>query len=69
MELREEIDSTSSEETLQTLRDENHERIQETCREIRRAFEKGDLDDAKRWTATLKYWNRVEEEIRSKIDA
>jgi len=63
MELRELIDRTTLKKDLQLLQEENRERIQDTCKNIGLAFEKNDLKEAKRITATLQYWNRIEESI------
>jgi len=69
MELREEVDlATQNDEDLKSIRDDNNKRIREVCHEIGIAFDGNDLDEAKRLTAMLQYWNKIEEEILEKID-
>mmetsp|Transcript_2256 Transcript_2256/g.2552 ORF Transcript_2256/g.2552 Transcript_2256/m.2552 type:complete len:210 (+) Transcript_2256:100-729(+) len=69
MELREEVDDAKSDDKLKHLLDMNKERIRETCDNLGLAFEKGDLKNAKRFTAMLQYWNRIEEMIIEKISS
>jgi len=68
MELREEVDLAQNEKDLECVRDGNDQRIREACHEIGAAFDRNDLDDVKRWTAMLQYWNKIEEEILKKVD-
>jgi len=64
MELREQVDSTTT--GLESMREENDVRIQETCEAIGAAFDMGNYEDATRLTAVLQYWNRLSEEIDKK---
>lgn len=68
MELREDVDLATKNEDLKSIRDDNTKRIREVCHEIGIAFEHNDLDEAKRLTAVLQYWNKIEEEILEKLD-
>lgn len=67
MEVRETIDFISSDQDLQKMLDENRDRAGEVCDDLGEAFEKGNLDEARRLTAMLQYWNRAEETIREKM--
>jgi len=70
MELREEVDlaTTQNNHELKSIREENSKRIREVCHEIGIAFDENNLDEAKRLTAMLQYWNKIEEEILEKVD-
>lgn len=63
MEAREEIESAKSEEELQELRKMNEERLEETVRRLGEAFERGDVEMAKREGVRLRYWRNVRESI------
>lgn len=70
MELREEVDlaTTQNNHELKSIREENFKRIREVCHKIGIAFDENNLDEAKRLTAMLQYWNKIEEEILEKVD-
>jgi len=67
METREQVDSASTEHDLKTLLQQNQTRKNETIHDLQRAFCVNDLFTAKRLTATLQYWNKIEESIKEKI--
>lgn len=66
MELREEIDDAVDEKQLQMLQKNNRERIDDTCQKLSLAFQQNDLGEAKRLTAMLQYWKRIDELINEK---
>ena len=70
MEIREEIDSASHDaDVLRTLLGQNERRVENTVRLLGRAFDEdgGDMDAARRSTAQLQYWKRIEEKIVDKL--
>ena len=70
MELREEIDSASNDaEVLRTLLGQNERRVEDAVRLLGRAFDEngGDMDEARKLTAQLQYWKRIEEKIVDKL--
>lgn len=68
MELREMVeDSTGDVPKLKHLREENNQRIDQTIKELSSAFENQNFNDAMRLTATLQYWNRINETIEEKM--
>lgn len=70
MEIREEIDSASHDaEVLRTLLGQNERRVENTAQLLGRAFDEdgGDMDAARRSTAQLQYWKRIEEKIVDKL--
>lgn len=66
MELREEVDDAKDEEELKLLQLRNKKRIDKTCQQLSDAFGQKDLDEAKRLTAMLQYWKRIDELITEK---
>lgn len=69
MELREEVDDASSDETLRELHELNKTRIRVTCAELGVAFKDNNFPSAQRLTAILQYWNRIESTILDKMNA
>ena len=68
MEIREEIDDAEEDaEVLRKLLVQNEERIGNTCTELADAFESDNMDEARRLTARLQYWKRIEEKIVDKM--
>mmetsp|Transcript_8740 Transcript_8740/g.10143 ORF Transcript_8740/g.10143 Transcript_8740/m.10143 type:complete len:141 (-) Transcript_8740:857-1279(-) len=67
MEFREDVDDAQSDEELKKLHQENMERMDTTIHDLMNAFYARDFDRAKRLTATLQYWNRIQETIREKL--
>lgn len=67
--VRENIEDTSSDEKLRHLLKENNGRIQQCCVGLDAAFEKGDYVIAKKLSAQLQYWSRVEETIKENMDS
>lgn len=67
MELREEIDNTTSEVELKKLFADNKERMNNTCEKLGVAFSQNDLQEAKRLTAMLQYWKRIDELITDQV--
>lgn len=67
MELREEVDDTKSEHNLKHLLADNKQRMNDTCSELAIAFSKNDFVGAKRMTAKLQYWKRIDELIIEKL--
>lgn len=71
MEIREAVDNVKdgSDEELRILLKENEERLDAESTELEDSLEKGDLDEALKYTARLQYWNRVIQTIRGKMDS
>lgn len=67
MELREEVDSASSTEELRPLLDSCRKQQADICAELAGAFREERIDDARRATAKLRYWNRLEAAIVERI--
>lgn len=67
MELREEVEDAKSENELKELLKNNRERMSETCQKLSIAFGENDLMEAKRLTAMLQYWKRIDELIIEKL--
>lgn len=72
MELREAIDS-SPPEKMEALMQEIQNNIQQVLDELEIAFDgnesKTDLERARKLSAQLQYWHRIESTIRDKMDA
>mmetsp|Transcript_24876 Transcript_24876/g.31307 ORF Transcript_24876/g.31307 Transcript_24876/m.31307 type:complete len:137 (+) Transcript_24876:149-559(+) len=66
MELREEVDCATAGDELDRLRADNKERMDDTCEKLGEAFAQNDLSEAKRLTAMLQYWKRIDERINEK---
>jgi molecular chaperone HscB len=56
MEAQEAVEEAANEEEIEALKRENQERTRETEERVAAAFEKGDIQEAKRETVRLKYW-------------
>ena len=69
MELREEIDEASDDaDILRTLLGQNEERMERVVKLLGEAFDwRGDMEEARRLTAQLQYWKRIEEKIVDKL--
>ena len=69
MELREEIDEASDDaDILRTLLGQNEERMERVVKLLAEAFDgRGDMEEARRLTAQLQYWKRIEEKIVDKL--
>ena len=67
MEIREEIEHASSDDELRPILKSCQEKQSDLCLELAEAFREERIDDAKALTATLQYWNRIEETILEKI--
>jgi molecular chaperone HscB len=69
MEIREEIDNASDDaEILRTLLAQNEERIERVVMLLREAFDRrDDMEEARRLTAQLQYWKRIEEKVVDKL--
>ena len=67
MELREEVEDSESGEGLRKMYADNKERINDTCEKIKVSFANNDLVEAKRLTAMLQYWKRIDELIIEKL--
>lgn len=67
MELREEVEDAKSKADLQKLLADNKERTNDTCEKLGISFANNDLADAKRLTAMLQYWKRIDELIIEKL--
>lgn len=64
MEVRELVEEQKKDKTkLQALMQENEKRIEDTTENLKEAFEREDMVEAKRLVATLQYWNRIHETI------
>jgi hypothetical protein len=68
MQIREEIENTPSQEKLKEFLDENEKAIANTCSYLSTAFSRINLEDARRYTAQLQYWNRIRETLVEKIE-
>jgi len=69
MMVRENVEDANSDEKLQQLLKENDDRVQQCCVELDAAFEAGDYATAKKLSAQLQYWSRVEETIKENVDS
>ena len=69
MELREEIDEASDDaDILRTLLGQNEERMERVVKLLGEAFDwRGDMEEARRLTAQLQYWKRIDEKIVDKL--
>ena len=69
MELREEIDEASDDvDILRTLLGQNEERMEKVVKLLGEAFDgRKDMEEARRLTAQLQYWKRIEEKIVDKL--
>ena len=68
MEIREEISAAEMDaDVLRTLLSENSERTDATVEALGRAFQDEDFDGARRLTARLQYWRRIEEKVSEKL--
>lgn len=67
MEIREAVDEAETDKVLGALLDENRGRVDETCADLKAAFGAGDLNEARRLTAQLRYWGRIDEIIVEKM--
>ena len=65
MEAQEIIESASSQKEIDTLKSENQVRIDEAGTKMARAFEEGDLDNARRECIRLKYWRSLQDGLES----
>lgn len=69
MTLREQIDSTDSDEALKPLLTGNVLRMNETAEQLVDAFDERDIKRAMELTAQLQYWHRIDETIREKMSS
>ena len=68
MELRMGVDNINDDQELKQMMQANTIRITQTCDALRICFDQCDYDRAKRLTAELRYWTRIEEQLKEKID-
>lgn len=67
MEAQEELENATGkggEDVVEKLKEENHNRIRESEKELGDAFENGDVDRAKDETVRLKYWRSLDGGLR-----
>lgn len=69
MEIREEIEDASSDEDLRPILQSSLAKKDELIEELTGAFGEDNIDDAKRITAKLQYWARIEETIVEKMQS
>ena len=67
MEIREQIEDASSDEELRPILQSSLKKKDELINQLAEAFREGRIDDAKRITAKLQYWARIEETIVGKM--
>lgn len=67
MEAREEVDAEEDQEKLVKLHASNKERQALVCKQLSEAFAAEDLETARKLTAQLSYWVRLEEAIAAKL--
>ena len=67
MEIRELIEDASSDEELRPILQSSLSRKDELIDQLAEAFQEGRIDEAKRTTAKLQYWARIEETIVGKM--
>lgn len=68
MEIREAIYEASTDEDLKPMLKHNSLYIQRTCLQLASALDdQEDYEEAKKLTAQLQYWNRIDETIREKM--
>jgi molecular chaperone HscB len=68
METREELEAAPSAERMREMREENAQRIEGLVSDLSTSFGVHRLDEARLLTAKLRYAQRVEDEIRDRID-
>ena len=67
MEIREQIEDASSDEELRPILQSSLSKKDELIDQLAEAFQEGRIEDAKRTTAKLQYWARIEETIVGKM--
>jgi len=67
MEIREQAEDANTDDKIKPLIEENNSRIEETNQRLSDAFSQRDYEKAKRLTAELRYWDRIDETLREKI--
>ena len=67
MEIREQIEDASTDEELRPILQSSLAKKDELIDQLAEAFREGRVDDAKRITAKLQYWARIEETIVGKM--
>lgn len=65
LESQEVIEEAESEKDLEGLKQTNHERLEESVKILEQAFEKDDIDTAKKEAVRLRYWTNIRDGIRS----
>jgi molecular chaperone HscB len=63
LEMRENIEEVEEESDLEPLREENTESIESSRRVLEQAFEKDDLDTARKEAVRLRYWFNIKESL------
>jgi molecular chaperone HscB len=64
MEAREAAEEASEDEEVQSLRRENAKKIEEVVKRLGEAFERDDLESARKDCVRLRYWVGVEDRLR-----
>jgi molecular chaperone HscB len=67
MQIREDIDNTTSQTKLRGLFDDNEKAILNTCSLLSMAFSHNKLEDELKYTAQLQYWKRIRETLVEKL--
>jgi molecular chaperone HscB len=68
MEIREVIESTTENDQLLKLLQDNRSRIDNVCMQLTEAFDANELEKAVQLTQELQYWNRIDETLRQKTE-
>lgn len=64
MEMREQLEEAESEAEVEAVRVANEELYDEACEGLRRAFEAGDLEGARKLATQLRYWANIQKVCR-----
>jgi molecular chaperone HscB len=68
MELRQNVESAENDPERKILMEQNLDRLVQTTDALKEAFAKEQYASAKKMTAELRYWTRIDEQLREDID-
>jgi len=67
MQIREDIENTTSQTKLKGFFDLNEKAIMNACALLSTAFSRNNLEDELKFTAQLQYWKRIRETLVEKL--
>lgn len=66
---REEIETANQDQgKLKSMFESNNQQLKLCCQQLEQAFAKNNYDQARKLTAQLQYWNRIDEKLRDVLD-